>query len=226
MAKRSYMPAGEQDRRALLTELIKKLEPVAPLLGLSPEDMLTLKSDVTTYSYTVEAKLRLRAKAKEWTEHAFILERGTGPNPAPAPLILDPPPPGVEPGVFPRLAKLISHIKTHRNYTVALGKDLGIEGPESSMNVNDLKPDLDLRMYNGRPVLRWNKKGSHSLEIHADRGTGAFTPIATSTTARYTDTAALPAPGTGVIWKYKAIYRMKDSTVGKWSDDVSVGVFG
>jgi len=42
----------------------------------------------------------------------------------------------------------------------------------------------------------------------------------------YTDTAALPAPGAGAVWKYKGIYREADAQVGQWSDVVSVAVAG
>ena len=36
----------------------------------------------------------------------------------------------------------------------------------------------------------------------------------------------LVAPGTGTVWKYKAIYRLNDEQVGQWSDVASVSVMG
>ena len=38
----------------------------------------------------------------------------------------------------------------------------------------------------------------------------------------YLDTATLPAPGAGAVWRYKAIYRLHDEQVGQWSDSISV----
>ena len=39
-------------------------------------------------------------------------------------------------------------------------------------------------------------------------------------------TAALPASGTGAVWKYKGIYRLSDEQVGQWSDVSSLSVMG
>ena len=39
-------------------------------------------------------------------------------------------------------------------------------------------------------------------------------------------TDALPAPGTGAVWKYKAIYLQGDDRAGQWSDVVSIPVAG
>ena len=226
MAKRKYVPIGGQNRRAWLTNLIVKLEPVASTLGVTPEELASLKADGAVYAHAVDAKLQFRTKAQEWTEYVVLTERGTGANQVPAPLVLDPPPPGVESGAFLRVAKLVNRIKTHGNYTTSIGKDLGIIGPEESLNMEALKPRLTVKLDNGRPVLSWSKKGAQGLEIQADRGTGAFVPAVFSLTTRHVDNAPLPPAGTGVVWKYRAIYRLKDSTVGQWSDDVSVGVFG
>lgn len=46
------------------------------------------------------------------------------------------------------------------------------------------------------------------------------------TVACYLDTAPLPAPGASAVWKYKAIYRLRDEQVGHWSDVASVSVMG
>lgn len=57
-----------------------------------------------------------------------------------------------------------------------------------------------------------------ALEIHVDRGPGfAFLTL---------DTAPLPAPGASAVWKYKALYRLRDEQVGQWSDIASVSVMG
>ena len=59
-----------------------------------------------------------------------------------------------------------------------------------------------------------------------DRGTGTFAFLAIDTVPDYLDTTPLPAPGAGAVWKYKAIYRLKDEQVGQWSDVISVSVMG
>ncbi|MCX7113490.1 MAG: hypothetical protein NTX45_26005 [Proteobacteria bacterium] len=47
-----------------------------------------------------------------------------------------------------------------------------------------------------------------------------------SSTLNQTPTTPLPAPGTGTVWNYKAIYRLHDEQVGQWSDVISVTVGG
>ena len=64
-----------------------------------------------------------------------------------------------------------------------------------------------------------------AIEIWADRGDDKGFILATTTTAPgFTDTAAKPS--TGAVWKYKAIYRLRDAQVGQWSDVVSIAVGG
>ena len=43
-----------------------------------------------------------------------------------------------------------------------------------------------------------------------------------TTDPNYTDPSAGPA--TAALWKYKAIYRLRDEQVGNWSDVISVAV--
>jgi len=63
-----------------------------------------------------------------------------------------------------------------------------------------------------------------SIEIHVDRsGVGNnYSFLAIDAMPNYIDTALPPAPADYHIWKYKAIYRLKDERVGHWSDEVSV----
>jgi hypothetical protein len=76
-------------------------------------------------------------------------------------------------------------------------------------------------------VINWFKQGMDALELWVDRGDGkGFVFLAIDSVPLYTDTAALPAPGIGAVWKYKGIYRENDTQVGQWSDVVSVTVAG
>lgn len=45
------------------------------------------------------------------------------------------------------------------------------------------------------------------------------------TKPHYTDETR-PAPGTTVLWKYRAIYLKGDQVFGQWSDVVSIAVAG
>ena len=99
-----------------------------------------------------------------------------------------------------------------------ISRDLGIIGPENTVDPGIMKPDLGIELDKGRPALSGTWKVRMFLK-------------STSTAEREhlsRPSYACPhAPlGTGAIWKYKAIYHKKESTVGLWSDVVSVAVFG
>ena len=126
---------------------------------------------------------------------------------------------------MPRLTALVSRLKTARNYNEAIGRDLQIIGAEQTVDTGDWKPALDLGMQAGHPVIKWPKGDAEAIEIWADRGDGQGFSLATvASGADYTDTTATPA--TGAVWKYKAIYRLRDAQVGQWSGVVSVAVGG
>jgi hypothetical protein len=86
---------------------------------------------------------------------------------------------------------------------------------------------LSLQNKAGHPVIGWTKGKASALEIWVDRGDGNhFVLLTVSTSPNTTDNTPLPAPGTSALWKYKAIYRIRDEPVGQWSDVVSVTVGG
>jgi hypothetical protein len=45
-------------------------------------------------------------------------------------------------------------------------------------------------------------------------------------TTIFEDSAPLPPPGTVALWKYPAIYRIRDNQVGQWSKVLEVSVKG
>jgi hypothetical protein len=65
-----------------------------------------------------------------------------------------------------------------------------------------------------------------ALEIEVDRGTGTFALLTIDTVPDYLDTAPLPPAGTNALWRYRAIYRLKDERVGHWSPVLEMAVKG
>ena len=78
----------------------------------------------------------------------------------------------------------------------------------------------------GYPVLHWKKNGTGALELEVDRGAGSFSLLTIQMSPGYQDNTPLPAPGTAALWKYRAIYRIRDEQVGHWSQVLEVGVKG
>ena len=61
-----------------------------------------------------------------------------------------------------------------------------------------------------------------ALEIHVDRGTGAFTLLTIDLHPGYLDTE--PMHANSAVWKYKGIDRSHDARVGMWSDVAAIPV--
>ena len=105
---------------------------------------------------------------------------------------------------------------------------MGIEGEEiAEENANDAKPSISLVLINGgHPEVQWTKKNMDAIAIYVSRSNSTWELLAIDTVPNYTDTFALPANGQAAVWKYKAIYRLDDTNVGQWSDEVSITVAG
>ncbi len=76
------------------------------------------------------------------------------------------------------------------------------------------------------PVLHWKSNGTDALELEADHGTGTFSLLTIKMSPGYQDDTPLPPVGTAILWKYRAIYRIRDKQVRHWSQILEVGVKG
>ncbi len=226
MSKRYYLPGNLEAFVFWLSNFILKLKPLATLLGVSPRELEQTEADHKFVSFACDAKNQYAAKAKDLTAFCNILQKGGQDLVLPQSVQLPEAPPMVPAGVADRVTGLVHRIKHHPAYNDAIGHDLGIIGPEQSVDFNSVKPQVRVSLQDGRPVLRWKKNRLDGAELIVDRGSGTFERLAVCTKPRFTDQAPLPSPGTGAVWKYKVIYRDNDKPVGQWSDIASVGVFG
>jgi hypothetical protein len=226
--RKDYIPKSAGNLRTWLNNFAEKLPPRAAHLGVLPEEIEQLKADARVYDYACDIREQVGRKDREWTAFMSLVKTGSGANDIPMPLPVAEPPPSVPAGILERVRYLAGRIKSHRCYTEAVGKDLGLVGALSAaiLNPETLQPDLTVRLMAGRPVVTWTRNGTDALEIECDRGSGVFERIAVALGMRYVDPAPLPAGNTGVLWKYRGTYRRMNELVGKTSDPVSIGVFG
>ena len=200
--------------------------PAAPALGLTEADINEVKADAEAFRYTLSALNTVQSNGKLWTAFKNLQrDGGTGSTAYPNVSNLPAPVPAVPLGIVPRLSNLVARIKAARNYTEAIGQDLNIVGTVQVMEIDAVKPIIEITTRGGHPIIQWSKGDADALEIWVDRnderGFGLFT-IANS--PRITDTTPLPA--TPIHWKYKAIYRLKDAQIGNWSEVTPVAVGG
>ncbi len=226
MAKNYYLPRDDSGKARLLEHLARRLPAYAETLEVSATDIASLQADAEAFRHAIAATDSIQANARQWTAYKNLQrDGGVRVNPLPQLPHLPPPARDVAPGIVPRLIALVSRLKTARQYSEAIGHDLQIIGPEQRVEPDDWKPIIATGAVAGQPVLKWPKGDADAIEIWADRGDGLGFRLATITSSvDYTDTSARPA--TGAVWKYKAIYRLRDTRVGEWSGEVSVAVGG
>ena len=227
MPANSYMPNTDSGKADLLDHLAATLPRYAAVLDVSDADLTSLKTDADAFRYTQHAQVDVQAYDQHWTAYKNQLrDGGSGTADWPVALALAVPiPPAVSPGIIPRLSALVAHLKTHKNYTPAIGQDLWLIRSVQVVDPNTWKPALSIQNKAGHPIIVWTKGQAAALEIWVDRGDGNnFVFLTINTEPNTTDTTPLPA--TSAAWKYKAIYRLHDEQVGQWSDVISVTVSG
>ena len=225
MATNSYMPTNDSGKADLLDHLATTLPHYAVLLDISEADLASLKADADSFRYALHTQIAAQAYSQHWTAYKNQLrDGGSGTDEWPVtPKLQESIPPAVSPGVIPRLSGLAAHLKTHKNYTSAIGLDLWLIGSTQIIDPSTWKPELSIQNKAGHPIIIWTKGKAAALEIWVNRGDGDnFVFLTINTEPNTTDTYQLP--GTSAIWKYKAIYLLHDEQVGQWSNVISVTV--
>ena len=67
-------------------------------------------------------------------------------------------PPTVAPDIFGRATAIGNRIKAHKDYTLADGNDLGLEGAIISTDLSTVKPKLNITLNAGKPEITWNSR--------------------------------------------------------------------
>ena len=230
MTTSTTMPRTDAGKRELLQHLSAQLPNYAALLEISASDLDQVQSGSDWLDYSLKVELA----AQRYTDGNYAFKRvlRDGPKSAtinlPAPLVVITPPTS-QPfaDIVGFLGALIIRIKKHKNYTETIGKSLHIipaqtPAPDPAL----LQPELTFDYNGGHPVLYWYHNGTDALLIEADYGTGSFSLVTIQMSTRFEDSAPLPSPGTVVLWKYRAIYRIRDAQVGQWSKVLEISVKG
>ena len=226
MPKAFFIPSDDLGKCTWLSNFAAKLPTHADLVAVTPAEVAQVAADNVFFAYVCNAQNKFKKYTQDWTAYKNAARSGPTLGNLPTAPVLGAAPAPVPADIFGRAALLGTRIKKHSSYTDAMGQDLGLIGAEQTVDLVNIKPSLKVQMQAGRPNLLWTKQGMDGMEFWVDRGTGTFAFLAIDTVPDYLDTAALPAPGTGAVWKYKAIYRLKDEQVGQWSDILSVSVMG
>lgn len=119
---------------------------------------------------------------------------------------------------------LVRRIKAHPNYTPAIGAQLGVEGPDSVVDLSEAKPTLTATaQMSGLVVIDFVKGQSDGVNLYSRRGAEtAFTFLARDTASPYIDNRPPLVPGQPEQRHYKAMYVSADDEVGLPSDELAI----
>jgi len=227
MASKPYLPDSDSGKAASLVNFAAKLPSHVVALGLTPAAVTLADQIRDIFAWALAAQQQAKTSSQQFTNFKNVLR--DGPRGAelvvPTVPVLPVAPPLPEAGIFSTFADLVGTIKRAAGYTTAIGEDLGIIGDETSFNPNEGKPTLKLSIVNNDQVrVAWKKGNFQGVLIEVDRGAGSWTFLATDSVPDYIDTHDLPA--TPATWKYRAVYRFDDVSVGEWSDTTQITVGG
>lgn len=232
MKHQDYYPVRQADQAVWLENFANKLPGYATALGLTNAERDAAVADALWLDYILTTWLpALRAFTQACTAANTQAQKGTGgllalPVFAPAA-----PAAGVVPrleGSLTRIFELVVKLKVNTACTPAMCEDMRIVGAtETPPDFTTFRPELALRVLAAGVFIAWTWLGKgkwlDSLEIQVDRGTG-WQILTFDTTPDYTDTH--PFPATLTQWKYRAIWRVDDGSVGLWSEVLTVAVGG
>ncbi|MBL7766714.1 MAG: hypothetical protein JNJ58_11500 [Chitinophagaceae bacterium] len=207
-----------------------KLADHQTLLGLLPDDLADAKKASDSFRFAQDMQLAHAERSKNWTSYKDLLRtadsHSAAVNEAPVSLVVPTPPPSLSTSIEAWFRQIVKRIKGSKNYTEAIGDDLGILRIPFTINLEDAKPSISVNLIAGQPQILWTKKGFDGIEIFKDKGDGQWELLKYDTRPHHLDTSQLPPVGETAIWKYKCIYRYQDERVGEWSNVLSVIVTG
>jgi hypothetical protein len=224
----SYLPESDADRVVWLTNFGNRIGQYASALGLTTAEVTNVQHDATMFAYVVQQNDAAHQYAAGLTNLKKLLKSSPQQMPSPAfPSVPNSgtPPTPVNSGIFNRLVLLVARIKQNSAYSAAMGQDLNIIPPVSTVNLNDMSPNLTVKLDAGHPLLKWTKGQADGTQLYVDRrDNNGFVPLAKVFRNNYLDVAPLPANVVSVTWDYKAKYLIGDDEVGLFSPVVSIEV--
>lgn len=199
-------------------------------LGLLPADVTEANAAADYFKFVLDMQAAHAERVKNWTTYKDLLRNpGAGVPPtsaAPATLAVPTAPTAVNLGIEVWYRQIAKRIKGSKNYTEAIGKDLGIVVANSDKDVTNIQPQLSISLVAGQPLIAWKKQGMDGIEIYKRSADGDWAMLIFDQRPNHLDKSQLPTEGSNATWTYKAIYRFQDERVGQWSNEVSVVVSG
>lgn len=230
MSEHYFFPQKEEEQAKWLAHFARVLPTVAVKYGFSVMEL----SEVNRMAHLFGVLVRSRKKVYEYeralSQYRNVLLRGLQPGQQRPPV---PELPQLEvlaalPSwhINQQLRQFALKITSHCAYSVIDGLRLGITTLEETSVAwqATFQPRLQVKKdRRGRPLICWGQEDIMGVELQVDRGLG-WTFLACDTPEPYTDSYELPPVEEKALWSYRAIYKLGQQEIGRWSNEVCIRV--
>lgn len=228
MARRSWWPTGLANQSSLMQNFRSKIAGYASQLGFTPAEVTDAQTLCTTfinaYNFAEGARTAMQG-ATQWRDLVFYGEPTGTPAP-PTPTFPNGGDFTYTRGAVTRFFQLRDQIVVNNGYTVAMGEDLGLIGPENTERpAADVAPQLRAIVTMGNTInLSGSMQGMDALRVEYAKQGGEFTTVAflTKTPGGFqVNTAAPNVPENGFV---RAVFIKKNEEYGNFSPNYPVTV--
>jgi hypothetical protein len=235
--KKFFLPKGDSDLVIWLQNFSSKINGYASRYGIKNEEVEKVQQGAAFLIYWIGMAAQIKRVSKQFTDYKNEVRDGLaagGSASLPPTGIVCSPPVNAGPGVMPFILSIVARIKSHRIYTESDGKNLGVEGTEQQIDLQNLKPEFKIELVSGHPNIVWLKGISHGVKIKVMRNYNPLAPapaegfqfLTLDTQPDYLDKFPLPPYGQSACWAYVLIYVISDEEVGQWTAPKFVTVTG
>ena len=194
--------------------------------GFIAADVTAVQNDYAMLSYIVNLATVYREESKERVQYKDTFldgPLGTVTPASPTVPTIAPPAAIPPPGILPRLRAIVQRIKSHPNYTAAMGQDMGIIAPVS-IPTGTPKPDATAEAQPGSQILlKWVKGAYDGVQIESQRAAETtWTLIGMDTSSPYLDARPPLVAGQPEIRRYRLRYFLNDAPTGDYSNIITL----
>lgn len=228
MKHQLYFPPRRGEQNLWLAHFREQLPAIATRLGIPEPEIAEALVDL---DWLLWVRRDLRTALDSAALAAAAYERRLcgppgGPATGPPPIVLPSPPdiPPVPPGALKRVFKLVRRIKLRPDYTVSLGKQLGIE--DNHYRADSPVPTFRLRVEVGRVVGKFSRYGYFGVWVETRRGGGGWERLRDGlfSGSTFIDDRPLLDPALPEVRQYRLRFWGDSRPVGEWTDVASATV--
>jgi len=199
MPKANFVPDADHDFMVWFGHLIANLTPDS---GISEADLIKLKAAYDDF----------QAKIAKLADAAALAKQATADKNA------------SRQAAETLVRAEVRRIKARSDYTEGLGAHLGIEGPESTFDLVNARPDLSaIDKTGGLVFLSFSKYTSSGINIYSKRENDAdWVKLDRATVSPFHDNRPLLQTGKAEMRQYSAVYMLNDDEVSQFSNQIAI----